>query len=124
MYVMGWGHRSELRVFNGIIHLFCLYRAINAYYELHPENIHNSMLGVAQGMAASVIGVVGFTVFMTIFLALNPTLMAVIRQNSQMGASLHPFTASLFILAEGLVVSLIGSYILTRVVEDKVVKKV
>ena len=115
MYVLGLGHRIELRVFNGIIHLYFLNRAIRAYYELHPEKIGNYMSGLAQGMSVSVIGVVGFTLFMTIFLSFSPTLMATIRQNSQMGAYLYPFTASLFILAEGLVISLIGSYILTRV---------
>lgn len=117
MFVMGLGHRSGLRVFNGIIHVYCLYRAIKAYYALHPENMGNYMMGVGQGMGVSIIGVGGFTVFMTIFLALNPALMNIIRTNSQMGAYLHPFTASLFILTEGLVVSLIGSYILTRVLE-------
>lgn len=115
MYILGLGHRIELRVFNGVIHLYFLNRAIRAYYDLHPENIGNYMSGLAQGMGASVIGVVGFTLFMTIFLSFSPTLMNTIRQNSQMGAYLYPFTASLFILAEGLVISLIGSYILTRV---------
>ena len=117
MYLFGLGHRIELRVFNGIIHFYFLNRAIRAYYELHPEKISNYMSGLAQGMSASVIGVVGFTVFMTIFLSFSTTLMATIRQDSQMGAYLYPFTASLFILAEGLVISLIGSYILTRVMD-------
>ncbi len=117
MYFMGLGHRIELRVFNGVIHAYFLNRAIRAYYALHPENIGNYMSGIAQGMSASVIGVVGFTLFMTIFLWLNPTLMSAIRQDSQMGEYLHPFTASLFILAEGLVISLIGSYIVTRILD-------
>ncbi len=123
MCAMGLSHRSEFRVLNSIIHIFCLYRAIQSYYWLHPETIHNSMLGVAQGIGVSIIGVGGFAVFMTIFLELNPTLMDIIKQNSKMGAFLHPFTASLFILTEGLVVSLIGSYILTRIVEDSIIKK-
>ncbi len=117
MYVMGLGYRNELRIFNGVIHMFCIYRAIQLYYALHPENIGNYMMGVGQGMGASIIGVVGFTIFMTIFLALNPDLMHTIRQQSHMGEYLKPFTASLFILTEGLVVSLIGSYLLTRIWE-------
>ena len=117
MYILGLGHRIELRVFNGVIHLYFLNRAIRTYYDLHPENMGNYMSGLAQGMSASVIGVVGFTLFMTIFLSLSPTLMTTIREDSQMGAYLYPFTASLFILAEGLVISLIGSYILTRMMD-------
>ena len=123
MYVMGLGHRSEFRMFNGVIHLYCIYKAIQAYYNLHPENIGNYMLGVTQGMGASVIGVGAYTAFVTIFLALDPTLMNLIRQNSNMAAYLNPYSVSLYILVEGLVVSLIGAYILTRVVDIQVKKE-
>lgn len=123
MYVMGLGHRSEFRMLNGVIHLYCIYKAIQAYYNLHPENIGNYMMGVTQGMGASIIGVSAYTAFVTIFLALDPTLMNLIRQNSNMAAYLNPYSVSLYILVEGLVVSLIGSYILTRVVDIQVKKE-
>ena len=117
MYFLGFGQRIELRVFNGIIHFYFLNRAIREYYALHPENMGNYMSGLAQGMWASVIGVIGFTLFMIIFLSLTPSLMMNIKQTSQLSEYLNPFTASLFILAEGLVISLIGSYILTRLMD-------
>lgn len=123
MYVMGLGHRSEFRMLNGVIHLYCVYKAIQAYYNLHPENIGNYMMGVTQGMGASIIGVGGYTAFVTIFLALDPTLMNLIRQNSNMAAYLNPYSVSLYILVEGLVVSLIGAYIMTRVVDIQVKKE-
>ena len=123
MYVMGLGHRSEFRMLNGVIHLYCIYKAIQAYYNLHPENIGNYMMGVMQGMGASIIGVGAYTAFVTIFLALDPTLMNLIRQNSNMAAYLNPYSISLYILVEGLVVSLIGAYILTRVVDIQVKKE-
>lgn len=123
MYVMGLGHRSEFRMLNGVIHLYCIYKAIQAYYNLHPENIGNYMMGVTQGMGASIIGVGAYTAFVTIFLALDPTLMNLIRQNSNMAAYLNPYSVSLYILVEGLVVSLIGAYILTRVVDIQVKKE-
>ncbi len=123
MYIIGLGHRSEFRMLNGVIHLYCVYKAIQAYYNLHPENIGNYMMGVTQGMGASIIGVGGYTAFVTIFLALDPTLMNLIRQNSNMAAYLNPYSVSLYILVEGLVVSLIGSYILTRVVDIQVKKE-
>ena len=123
MYIMGLGHRSEFRMFNGFIHLYCIYKSIQAYYNLHPENIGNYMLGVTQGMGASVIGVGAYTAFITIFLALEPNLMNLIRQNSNMAAYLNPFSVSLYILVEGIVVSLIGAYILTRVVDNQVKKE-
>ena len=122
MFLIGFGGHSELRLFNGIIQIFCLYRAIRAYYGIHPENLSNYLYGVAQGMRASAIGVGSFTVFLTIFLALNPVFMNEIRQNSLMGEYLNPFTANLVVLSEGLTVGLIVSYLLTRILEITIKK--
>lgn len=124
MFAIGLGYRTEVHLFNGVIQLFILYWAIRAYYVRNPENRVRYMAGVAQGMRASAIGIGGFTIFMTIFIAMNPQFLDTLRQNSQMGEYLTPFTASLFILVEGLMVSLIGSYILTRILLDVTFKKV
>ena len=114
IYMMGYAQHTELRVLNAVVHLSCLYFAIRAYYKTDPEHVDNYMLGVAQGMEASVIGVVGYAVFIVIFMKIDPRLMNLIKQNSTMAIYLNPYTITLGILAEGLMVSLIGSYILTR----------
>lgn len=121
-YLLGFGDRSELRVFNGVIHIYCLYLALQSYQALHPESVSNYMSGVALSLMTSVIGVIGFTLFMTIFLNLDPELMDNIRQHSQLGTYMNPFTTSLYISAEGLIVSLVGAYILVRVMDMKVHK--
>ena len=121
-YLLGFGDRSELRVFNGVIHMYCLYLALQSYHALHPESVSNYMSGVALSLMTSVIGVIGFTLFMTIFLNLNPELMDNIRQHSQLGTYMNPFTSSLYIAAEGLIVSVVGAYILVRVMDMKVHK--
>ena len=121
-YLLGFGDRSELRVFNGVIHIYCLYLALQSYQALHPESVSNYMSGVALSLMTSVIGVIGFTLFMTIFLNLNPELMDNIRQHSQLGTYMNPFTTSLYISAEGLIVSIVGAYILVRVMDMKVHK--
>ena len=123
MWMLSLGHVSELRFFNGAIQIFCLHRAIKAYYDLHPEFISNYMSGVAQGIGASAIGGGGFAIFMTIFLKLNPDLMSTISQSSNMGDYLNPYTASLFILTESLMIGVIGSYILTRIHNMNTVKE-
>ena len=123
MYVMGLGYRTELRIANVGIQLFCIYRAIRGYYAIYPRTQHNYLLGVAEGMWTSAIGVGGFAVFMTVFLALNPIFMETIAKNSMVGAHLNPFTASLFIITEGLMVGLIGSYLFTRISEDEPITK-
>lgn len=114
MYVVGLGHVSELRILNGFIHIACMFLAIKSYYELHPENKENYVTGVVQGMAASIIGVLGFASFISTMLTIDPSMMEAIRNKSNLGADLTPFMAGVFIVCEGIVVSLIGSYIVTR----------
>lgn len=115
MFSLGLGYRSELSIFNIIIQLLFLYSAIKSYYIRNPKEIDNYMSGVGVGLETSAVGIGCFTLFFIAFLILNPALLKAIAQNSQVGAYLNPFTASFFIVTEGIVVSLIGSYILTRI---------
>jgi len=121
MYSIGLGYRNEVHVFSVLLQLLFLYQAIQAYYRLHPDNIGNYMDGVLQGFGTSIVGVGGFALFMTAFLLMNPTLMDTIREQAYLGKYLNPFTDSLVILTIGLVVGIVGSYILTRVFNEKVV---
>jgi hypothetical protein len=115
IYMLGYAQHTELRVINAIVHLSCMYLAIKAYYKTDPANVENYMLGVAQGIEASIIGVIGYAVFIVVFMKIDPRLMNLIKQDSPMAIYLNPYTITLAILAEGLMVSLIGSYILTRI---------
>lgn len=115
MYAIGLGYHSELRVVNAGIVLLFMYRDIQAFFLKNPESMGNYMSGVTQGMGAAVIGVGGFTIFMTLFLWMNPVFLDTLRKTSSVGEYLGPFTASIIIFVEGIVVALIGSYILTRV---------
>jgi hypothetical protein len=123
LYVMGLGQRTELLMVIGVIHLFFIYRSIQLHYRKYPEDIGNYMSGVARGMEASVIGVVGLTLFVALFLVIDQTLLKVVRDQSSMAVYLTPFTISLFILTSGLMVSLIGSYILTRILDISIKKQ-
>ena len=115
IYMLGYAQYTELRILNAVVHLSCMYLAIKAYYKTDRENVENYMLGVAQGMEASIIGVIGYAIFIAVFMKIDPRLMNLIKQNSTMEIYLNPYTITLGILTEGLMVSLIGSYILTRI---------
>jgi hypothetical protein len=115
IYMLGYAQYTELRVFNAFVHLGCMYLSIKAYYKTDNGNVENYMQGVAQGMETSIIGVVGYAVFIAVFMKIDPRLMDLIKQNSPMAIYLNPYTITLAILAEGLMVSLIGSYIMTRI---------
>ena len=117
MYLMGQGQNHNLRVFNGIIHIGLIYAAIRKYQQGLEEKPTGYIGSVAMGFYASIIGVVGFTVFMLLFLVFNPALMTAIQGSTSIAEYLNPVTASLFIFVEGIVISLIGSYLVTRFME-------
>ncbi len=123
MYVTGFGYRIELLFFYAVIQIFCIYRAIRAFYALYPRSTHNNLWGVAEGMVTSAVGIIGFAIFITVVLALSPSLMHQMRIDSVLGPSLNPYTAGLIILTEGLMVSLIGSYVAARISEDEPLTK-
>jgi hypothetical protein len=123
MTFLGLGDRSELRVFNGVIHVYFMYQAIKTYRELYPADKNNYILCAAQGIMTSLIGILGFTFFMIVYLSFNPSVMDSIQAaNPTISFYLNPFSASLFILTEGVIVSLVGSYMITRVLNSQLIK--
>jgi hypothetical protein len=125
MHVLGLSSNYHLRVLNGFIHLAFIYFAIQDYRLKFPESVENYVSGVSVGMYTSVIGVALFTLFMCIFLSLdvNQAFFSHLKSGSPMPRYFTPFTASLFIFVEGIVVSLIGSYLVTRIIDARMVKK-
>lgn len=115
MHFLGLSENYYLRVLNGIIHLGGIYLAIAAYKRSFDTN---NLSEVAIGIYTSMIGVVTFSIFMYLFLKTDVAFMEGLRENMSLGNYLTPFTATLFIFAEGLVISLIGSYIISRAVEN------
>ncbi len=119
MDVVGLSDNYNLRIFNSLIHLGMIYLAVQSYRNLRPERVGNYISGVATGMYSSIIGVVGFSIFMLLYLTASPELMMQIKADFPIGKYLNPFTTTLFIFVEGIAVSLIGSYIITRVIDDR-----
>lgn len=120
---MGLIQSTGLRLFNVVIQLFFMYYVIKLHYKLYPAEVGNYLAGVARGMETSAVGIGGFAIFTGIFLYANPTVMNILIQNSQMGAYLNPFTIGLYIVAEGVIVGLIGSYVITRVLDIIITKQ-
>lgn len=123
MHLLGQSQNYILRVFNGVIHLGLITFAIREYRKQNPDGISNHLSGVAMGIYTSVIGVVGFIIFMVLFLSGNTAFMASMKATLPLGEYLNPITASLYILVEGTAVSVIGSYILTRLVDMNLTEK-
>ena len=118
-HLLGLSERYYLRVLNAIIHLAFMYTAIRRYRQLHPESADNYLSGTAMGMTAGVVGTLAFTIFIVLFLAFNQSFLAALRARTPMSEYLTPITAGAIILMEGIAVSLIGAYILTRIVDSQ-----
>ncbi|MCB0554094.1 MAG: DUF4199 domain-containing protein [Phaeodactylibacter sp.] len=122
MHLLGHSRNFNLRIFNGVIHIGLITLAIKEYRKANPDNISNYLSGVALGMYASLIGVVGFTIFMAFYLIGDADFMHYIQNAVPIGEYLNPITASLYILVEGVAVGLIGSYLVTRLVDMNLAK--
>jgi hypothetical protein len=122
MHFFNLSQNYNLRLFNGIIHLSVIYFALKAGLASGVISGENYVNSVFLGMLSSFIGVAVFAFFQMLFLNFDTAFMAQIQQTVNIGQYLNPYTASLIILVEGVAVSLIGSYVLARVIEMRMVK--
>ena len=118
MHVLNLSQHYNLRIFNGVIHLGIIWLAIHRYRKIEPVEFNNYMGGVAVGVLTSAVGITLFCLFQVVYLAINKSFMSQLQENvPYIGEYLTPFTAAWTIFVEGLAVSVIGSYIITRIVD-------
>ncbi|MFN0214915.1 MAG: hypothetical protein ACKVT2_11720 [Saprospiraceae bacterium] len=117
MHLLDMSENFYLRIFNGAIHLGLLWLALRAWTRDHHAGTSDVTSGVVVGMFTSFIGVVPFAFFMAIFLEFNPDLLASIKSQTQLGEYLNPVTSCFFIVVEAIAMSLIGSYIMVRILD-------
>ncbi len=117
MHFLNLSQNYNLRLFNGVIHLSVIYFAMKAGLSSGVISGENYVNSVFLGMLSGFIGVAIFAFFQMLFLNFDTVFMAQIKEATRIGEYLNPYTASLFILVEGVAVSLIGSYIVARVIE-------
>jgi hypothetical protein len=121
-YLLGQGANYNLRSLNGVLHLGILYMTINRLRAKQPETHQNYVSGVAQGMFTGSFGTIVFTIFMVLFLSLNPAFLTSIQEATGFGERLTPIMAGALIFMEGVGVSLIASYLLTRIIDNRIEK--
>jgi len=123
MHFLNLSHQYYLRLFNGPIQIAAITFAIREFQQNSAQGGgFNYISGVAMGMFASIVGVLGFALFQIIFLSLNPEFLEHLQKASMFGDYLTPFTASLIIFMEGIAVSIISSYLITRILEIRPAK--
>ncbi len=117
MFAIGQGAEISNRLFNSLIHLGLITAVIRKFYLITDFQTGNYVSGVAMGVYASFIGVGLFTVFMFLFMQLNPAFFSGIMAHLPYENYVTPLSASMIIFVEGIAVSLIGSYLITRIID-------
>ena len=115
MHIFNLSGNAYLRAFNGVIHIGVLWMALREWTRTHHDGTSDITSSVVVGMFTSLVGVIPFSIFMSIFLAFNPEFLASIRSQTSIGEYFTPLTSSLFVVVEAIVFSLIGSYIMARI---------
>ena len=118
MVVVGYATNINLRYFNSIIHLAVMYMAIKEFYKETNTPSINYLKGISVGVSMSLVGIVLFVIFQLVFLHLDPAFLTQIKETVLFGSFLNPFTVAAAIFVEGLAMSFIGSYAITRLIES------
>ncbi|OAV42674.1 hypothetical protein [Lewinella sp. 4G2] len=122
-YFTGMADNYYLRFTNGFAHIVVLYYGIKNLRLRQPETVNNYVSGVARGMSIGAAGSLVFGLFILLFMLGNPALVAELQATTNIGARLTPWAMALIIFAEGVAVSLIGSYLLVRYVDARLEAK-
>lgn len=123
VHLMGLSRNYNLRVLNGFVHLAFLFLAIKNYRIAEPKSVNNYVSGVAVGMYMTVVAVLLFGISMTIYLYSDQAFFAFLKENFPYPDFFTPYIASLVIILEGVVGSLIGGYIVTRLIDGLLEEK-
>ena len=116
MKFIGQGQNFNFRVLNGLFHIVFVTLAIKEYKSKFEKEF-NYLSGSAAGIMTSMVAVIPFAVFIVVFLGIDTNLMTHLQENvPRVGGYLTPIACGISILMEGLAVTFILSYIITRVV--------
>jgi hypothetical protein len=108
---------------NATVHLAVLYYGIRSLRERSPKTLNNYVSGVVQGMYVGFVGTLLFSIFMMFFLILTPSFLSQLQAATNLDGALNPVTAAVIIFMEGVGISLIGSYLMTRFVDMRIERK-
>lgn len=117
IHLIGLSQNLHLRVLNGFVHLAFLHLTIKDYRDSNPSSINNYISGVAVGTYMTMVAVILFASAMMLYLTFDTVFFESLKSNFPYPDSFTPFSASLGIIVEGLAASVIGAYIITRLID-------
>ncbi len=114
MKLLGLIHHAELRAFNFFIAGIGLFLTIRSYKTATHERV-NYLEGFSLGFYTAVVSAVAFSVFVYVYLLLDPGLFLQLKEDAPvMGKYFTPLSAAVTVMAEGTISGLILSFALMQ----------
>lgn len=111
MYLAGLSHHVELRLFNLVILVAGVYFALRKFREAHGDRI-TYFRALVTGVSTAAIGGFIFAGFLFVYMTVDESLLASIRENEPMGRYMNAYIASFIVALEGLFSGLLVTFIL------------
>lgn len=117
---IGIAENNSLVIFNALLQLVIVYFAIREYRLSGKSSAGHYLSGVGMGMYAVALGALAFSIFLFIYLSADPTYFNALEEDAAKGAPheyLTPVVTISILFGEAIVIGIIGSYILTRIID-------
>ncbi len=127
MKVIGLSNHVELRMLNLLILAAGIYFALKKFKKTHQDHL-NYFRALVIGVGSGAVGTLIFSVFLFLYMIIDPSMMLDIKNNSEMGRYLNPYIAAFVVAFEGffsgfLVTFILINYVNTDDVADPVDKE-
>lgn len=127
MKVVGLSNHVELRMLNLLILVAGIYLALKKFKQTHHDHL-NYFRALVTGVATGAVGSLVFSAFLFLYMIIDPSMMADIKANSEMGRYLNPYISAFIVAFEGffsgfLVTFILINYVTTDDVADPVDKE-
>lgn len=115
MQIAGLSHEIELRLFNLLILIGGIYLALRKFRQTHAQHLHY-FRGMFVGIVTATIGSFIFSVFLFLYMILDPAFLQSIIENEPMGRFLNPYVAAGIVTIEGVFSGLFVTFLVLNLV--------
>lgn len=118
---IGITDNNTLLIFTAVLELVIVYFAIKEYRLSGKSSVGNYLSGVSMGALTVALGAFAFSVFMYIYLSADPSYMKALESDAEVSGLqrqfMTPMASSGVLFGVAIGVGVIGSYILTRIID-------
>lgn len=115
---LGVTENTTLVIFNIVLQLVFVYLAIREYRLSGKSRAGHYLSGVGMGLTVVVLGALAFSIFLYAYLSGNADYMKALENDSQQARFMNPLASSGVLFGGAIAVGVVGSYILTRIVDN------